>query len=456
MRSQTLLSIFITMIAFWVLQAIPQAAGLSDAASKTYYAAEGTTSQADDYGKPNAASEDTPRREDNRLDDESEDDGSVNFGEFFIFSGKILLVVILSSFMAATAVSFLKVRLEKKETHFKNIIKVLGIDESEARLFTPAVMDEYSPKDYWLPIAFATAVCLIGFITLIFGREIIAVHEGRFNIILTGINVDITDSSALQLLRRKNILVLTMAFIGSFMWSAKNIIRRLSTGDLTPTAYFSAGLRMLFAPLVALMLSYFIAVFPSSESTDEIIKGATLGFTEGILPVIAFFTGMLPEQALVYMRDRIGIFSRKTQHRSDEMPLDMIEGISMFHKVRLNEVGIDNAENLAEANLIELLLKTPFGASILIDWIAQAKLFIYFKNDISALRNVGIRNIFDFKSACTDDEHLNGLAEKAEMSGLMLKGICLQTRDDTGIDRLNEFRLRLNTFGQACLTNTRA
>jgi hypothetical protein len=131
--------------------------------------------------------------------------------------------------------------------------------------------------------------------------------------------------------------------------------------------------------------------------------------------------------------------------------LDMIEGISMFHKVRLNEVGIDNAENLAEANLIELLLKTPFGASNLIDWVAQAKLFIYFKDEIIKLRRVGIRNIFDFKSTCTANEHLSQLANEAGISEIMLNVIHQQIKEDSGIDRLNEFRLRLNTFGQACV-----
>jgi hypothetical protein len=59
----------------------------------------------------------------------------------------------------------------------------------------------------------------------------------------------------------------------------------------------------------------------------------------------------------------------------------MIEGINVFHKVRLGEVGIDNVQNLAEANVIGLLLKTPFNPSQLIDWIAQAKLYLYFKDD---------------------------------------------------------------------------
>ncbi len=143
-------------------------------------------------------------------------------------------------------------------------------------------------------------------------------------------------------------------------WSARDIIRRLISGDLTPSVYYSAGLRMVYAALLSLMLSFLLlAALPISPS-DKLIY------------VVAFLTGMLP--------------------------LDMIEGINGFHAARLSEVGVDNAQNLAEANLLDLLLRTPFNPGQLIDWIAQAKLYAYFKADIEKLRRVGIRTIFDFRS----------------------------------------------------------
>ena len=101
---------------------------------------------------------------------------------------------------------------------------------------------------------------------------------------------------------------------------------------------------MIFASLVALVLSWFLKDLPGREHT---------------LPVIAFLTGMLPEQAVLYLQDKSKIFSNTGAMRSRELPLTMIEGINTFHKVRLGEVAIDNSQNLAEANLIELLLRTP-------------------------------------------------------------------------------------------------
>lgn len=54
------------------------------------------------------------------------------------------------------------------------------------------------------------------------------------------------------------------------------------------------------------------------------------------------------------VKEQTKAFVYRTESRADELPLDMIEGISLFHKSQLNEVGIDNAQNLAQANLVKL------------------------------------------------------------------------------------------------------
>ena len=109
--------------------------------------------------------------------------------------------------------------------------------------------------------------------------------------------------------------------------------------------FYAAGVRIIFASLVALVLSWFLEGTPGKEH---------------ILPVVSFLTGMLPEQALLYLQERSRIFANAGAARSRELPLTAIEGINTFHKVRLGEVAIDNVQNLAEVNLMELLLRTPF------------------------------------------------------------------------------------------------
>jgi len=170
--------------------------------------------------------------------------------------------------------------------------------------------------------------------------------------------------------------------------------------------------------------------------------------------VVAFLTGMFPEQALNYLREKIKIFT-KGQGAADELPLEMIEGINLFHLSRLHEIGIDNAQNLARSSLVDILLKTPFNALQIIDWIAQAKLYVYFKDDIQSLRKIGVRTVFDLRAV--DASNVDAIAqqihflEKASDPGtdpspLRVKLVHEWVKNDPAITMLEEFHDRLSGY----------
>lgn len=347
---------------------------------------------------------------------------------------KIVLIVCLSSFMVVTAYSFLHFRLKRKEMEYSELLNVLGVGDEEIRLSSRAVSQEYALGDYWLPVAFATIVCLLGFFSLFFGADMVSTSYGKPNMLLTGMVMKSPDE--MQALRWQSQLVVCLAFTGAFIWSAQNIIRRLITGDLTPGAYYSSALRIIFASLLSLMLSYTLETLP------------TAGYTRELLPAIAFISGMLPDNTFRYIKERISTFIETGMKTSHDLPLEMIEGINVFHKLRLGEVGIDNAQNLAESNLIELILKTPFNPSQLIDWIAQAKLYVYFKDNIDSLRALGIRTVFDLHSLCDNEEYLALLAEESKISKMNLTIVCGRLKNDETTLRLFEFRRKLSGMEQ--------
>ena len=183
------------------------------------------------------------------------------------------------------------------------------------------------------------------------------------------------------------------------------------------------------------MLSFLLKALPTADYTTE------------ILPVIAFLTGMMPEQALYYIRNKFSIFSDKSTLKADSLPLNMIEGINMFHQLRLGEVGVDNAQNLAEANIIELLIKTPFNANQLVDWIAQAQLYVYFKADIEKLREVGVRSIFDIVRIGKNEELLSEISETRNVSRVALSMVCAKVHADDAIVRLLRLKQALSAIG---------
>ena len=81
---------------------------------------------------------------------------------------------------------------------------------------------------------------------------------------------------------------------------------------------------------------------------------------------------------------------------------------------------LDDSENLANANLLELLIRTPFNPRLLIDWISQAKLYLLFRDKIYTLREARVRTIFDFDKAMSDQEaraNLFSLVEQLPQQG---------------------------------------
>ena len=351
-----------------------------------------------------------------------------------------VMILIPSALMVGTAVSFLRVRLKKKETQFKKIIRIMGGDPNETTAMTSAVRDEYAAADYRLPVIFATLISLVGFTYLFFGADLLA-SEGENPILLLN-SIDLNDDVDSAQIRWQNLVVMTMAFVGAYVWSAQNIIRRLITGDLTPTIYYSTGMRMIYASFLSLMLALALSATPFDDAGRE------------ILPVVAFLTGMLPDQALIFIRSKSKVFGPSPENQAAALPLDMIEGINGFHKSRLSEVGIDNAQNLAESSIIDLILKTPFNPLKLIDWIAQAKLYVYFPKKIHGLREIGLRTIFDYKAACAVTDQIQEIADQTQTPDLTIRLVYQQALDDPSLERLYHFRTQLAALDGGMMEST--
>ncbi len=345
---------------------------------------------------------------------------------------KILLILILSSFMPILACSFLRTRVKRKQEEYGRAIAFLGVDDSQGAFATRAVIDEYSWGSYIVPVIAATLVTAFGLVSLFFAADLVALDEVERNVVLTGL-FDGADPEQFDRLRWQSMVVLTMAFLGAYLWSCQNIIRRLVAGDLAPIEYFNSTLRMILAPLLALMVA-FLAEASGFASTSRTA-----------LPVVAFMAGMLPGAAFFYLQEKFAGLLGWSENSAHNLRLTMIEGLNRFHEVRLSEAGIDNAQNLAEANLVALILKTPFGPHQLIDWIGQAQLFLEFKDDLEKLRRHGIRTAFDLREI-TDEARLGEIAAAAEVSSVTLQTVADRLRTDSRFERLAEFRRRLSAI----------
>jgi hypothetical protein len=343
---------------------------------------------------------------------------------------RLVLLVLLSSFMVITAYSFLNTQVRKKQEEYARTIGFLGIGDDQAAFATRAVIDEYDGRSYVVPVATATLVTLFGMFSMLFAADLVDLEATGRNVILTALFPE-TETGRLDGLRWQSMVVLTLAFLGAYIWSCHNIIRRLIAGDLAPIEYYNTALRMIFAPLLSLLLAFLFEA-----------AGAG-GLMRESLPVIAFMTGMLPGAALHYLQDRFLKLLEFAEDSAHSLSLRMIEGMNRHHEVRLGEVGIDNAQNLAEADLVELILKTPFGPAQLLDWIAQAHLYVYVKDEIQLLRRYGIRTALDLYEVAADGARLTAIATDAGLDPLALSIVARRIGNDPRVGQLVEFRRRL-------------
>jgi hypothetical protein len=343
---------------------------------------------------------------------------------------KLVLIVLLTSFMVITAYSFLNTRVKKKQEEAARTIGFLGIGDDHAAFATRAVIDEYDGRSYVVPVATATFVTLFGMFSLLFASDLVGPEASDRNVILTALFPE-TGTGRLDGLRWQSMVVLTLAFLGAYIWSCHNIIRRLVAGDLAPIEYYNTALRMIFAPLLSLMLAFLFEATSAGDAMRE------------TMPVIAFMTGMLPGAALHYLQDRFLKLLEFSEDSAHSLSLRMIEGMNRHHEVRLGEVGIDNGQSLAEANVVELILKTPFGPDQLLDWIAQARLYVYVKDEIRVLRRYGVRNALDLYEVATDEARLAAIAKDAGLNPLALSTVARRIGSDPRVRQLIEVRRRI-------------
>ncbi len=338
--------------------------------------------------------------------------------------GRILFITIISVFMPLTAISFFRYMMPKKEKEYKKALDDMKIKSNRK------VSDSHSPLRYVLPVSFASLICFFAMVYINFADQ--AAAGVSDSLLLTGAYFGEGNSS----LVRQSMVVLGYAFLGGFLWSASNIIRRLVANDLSPSVYYSAGIRILLASATALVFSFILGA-----------KGADAGVVnlKSSLAALAFLTGMFPERILQYLIKLFQQFINPEEINANQLSLYRIQGISMQHKERLEEVGIDNAQNLATTSLTQLLIDTPYQSRQLLDWIGQAKLLCYVKDDIDKLRSVGIRSVFDLFSKEKSSGYLQKVSSDLGLKPTLLENIYDQVTSDRGINSLYSFLNGVNT-----------
>lgn len=352
--------------------------------------------------------------------------GEVHFSAPIVY--RVGVVVVLMLFIPFTAISFYVVRRDVRRRQLREDCRALGLDYEH---YYHIYKRETRESHFLYAVCFTSVVTLLGLTAVMLGKEL-GLSE-KPNLLLLGA-FEANTPEAVQAYQNGTLLFFGMAFLGAYLWGLQHILHRYYTSDLVPAVYYGLGTRMIFAAIIALMVYHMLPDIADGGAAEG-------GMSSSFLPALAFMIGIFPQRALQYLTDRLNVFVSPTTAAAREIPLELIQGISVNDRLRLLEEGIESCFDLANAEFVQLLFTTPFQPLELIDWQLQARLMLYFGRNAEQMREQGVRSISDLKAL--DDTTAQQLAEKTSATRAAVDMARRRAAEDGAIEFLESLRRTL-------------
>jgi hypothetical protein len=313
--------------------------------------------------------------------------------------------------------------------------------------------------EFAMPIFSYFLISFVGFIVIFlgYGRPI---YFAAPTVLLGGLLdpgtliVSSNDVQAVyQIYQMQTFAVMSMAFMGSYVYTLGRLLDRLNNSDLYPISLYYYAVRFVTACTSAAVLRHSLAMFDSSfgtTSSTHLTDAAQSG-----LMLLGFVAGFAPDLFIVTISRKafrvLKVWGSRDEPAGDDkptsLPLLMIDDISREKVDRLSDLGIDSAHALARQNPFMLLPRLPYELGLLVDWIAQAQLYALVKDVVlKDLRAACIRNIVDLYLRLLND------ASRAETCRLLGRpesdavALIAQLEMDTAFLRLRELVIAMKPY----------
>lgn len=242
-----------------------------------------------------------------------------------------------------------------------------------ANLLSPSVL---------LPLALSTILIGVGWLLVLPPLLPEGAHDGAI---------------AGKLMLFPGVTPVSFAFLGAYFFSLQMLFRRFVLNDLRPSAYIAVGQRIVLS-IIAVWVLLAIAdanlldglnltsaepssVTNAADTTTDTSAGTGAAVASSITPTImalAFLIGVFPGILWDFMLvalAKVTFAERYFRKMTPEMPLSLLDGLTIFHESRLEEEDIENVPNMATVDIVQMMLSTRFAPNRVIDWVDQAILY---------------------------------------------------------------------------------
>ena len=195
----------------------------------------------------------------------------------------------------------------------------------------------------FFPVFLATAVFAAGWAAALGGPQLIGLSGEELKELSTG-----------DMMR--------VGFAGAYLFTLQMLVRRYFQADLKASAYVNAITRVVSALVLVLVVD--LALLDGASGDARLVSAFMIGF----FPLVGLQA--LQKGAALALRTVVPSLR-------NDYPLSDLDGLSVWYEARLLELGIEDMENLATANLVDVTLHSRVPVSRLVDWVDQAHLYLH-------------------------------------------------------------------------------
>lgn len=195
----------------------------------------------------------------------------------------------------------------------------------------------------FFPVFLATAVFAAGWVTVLGATSLTSLSPAELEALSTAD-------------------MMCLGFAGAYLFMLQMLIRRYFQADLKASAYVNAVVRVVSALVLVLVVD--LALLQELSPRTRVAVAFVIGF----FPLV----GLQALQKAAALALRTVVPSLRNDY-----PLSDLDGLSVWYEARLLELGIEDMENLATANLVDVTLHSRVPVARLVDWVDQAHLYLH-------------------------------------------------------------------------------